>query len=65
MRIVGNGGADKNMATTADNLAYEIGFNNLGQPLRDGATLEVPHGVTLMIDEGALRVAGLHAYTSA
>ncbi len=54
VRIVGNGGADKNMATTADNLAYEIGFNTLGQALPDGATFDVPKGVTVMIDAGAI-----------
>ncbi len=54
VRVVGNGGADKNFATHADNLAYEIGFNALGQPLPDGATLDVPKNVTLMIDAGAI-----------
>ncbi len=54
VRIVGNGGADKNFATTADNLPYEIGFNTLGQPLPDGSTFDVPKGVTVMIDAGAI-----------
>ncbi|MCC7334890.1 MAG: pre-peptidase C-terminal domain-containing protein [Pirellulaceae bacterium] len=54
VRIVGNGGADRNFATTADNLAYEIGFNSLGQPLPDGSTFDVPKGVTVMIDAGAI-----------
>ena len=54
VRIVGNGGADKNFATTADNLAYEIGFNSLGQPLPDGSTFDVPKGVAVMIDAGAI-----------
>ncbi len=31
LRIVGNGGADNQLSTTSDNLAYEIGFNRLGQ----------------------------------
>lgn len=54
VRILANGGADKNLATTADNRAYEIGFNRLGTILADGATLEVPRGVTVMIDSGAI-----------
>lgn len=54
VRIVGNPGADGSMTTLADNLAYEIGFNNLGQPLPDGATLDVPRGVSVMVDAGAI-----------
>ena len=54
VRVVGNGGADGNLATVADNLAYEIGFNRLGAPMADGAALEVPRGVTLMVDAGAV-----------
>lgn len=54
VRVVGNGGADRNLATTEDNLAYEIGFNQLGNVLADGASLDVPQGVTLMIDSGAI-----------
>ena len=55
VRIVGNGGNDGLLATTDDNLAYEIGFGLLpGQTLRDGVTMEVPRGVTTMIDAGAI-----------
>ncbi|MEZ6117285.1 MAG: hypothetical protein R3C28_12010 [Pirellulaceae bacterium] len=54
VRIVGNGGADGNLSTLADNLAYEIGFNRLNQPLQDGSSMEVPQGVTVMIDEGTV-----------
>ncbi len=54
IRVLGNGGADKNFATQGDNLAYEIGFNSLGGALPDGATLDVPKDVTLMIDAGAI-----------
>jgi len=54
VRIVGNGGADRDQATLGDNLAYEIGFNALGQPLGDGSTMNVPQGVTVMIDAGAI-----------
>ncbi len=54
IRVLGNGGADRNFATQADNLAYEIGFNSLGNALPDGATLDVPKDVTLMIDAGAI-----------
>lgn len=55
VRIVGNGGADGDITTTDDNLAYEIGFSDLGgQVLADGASLEVPQQVTVMIDSGAI-----------
>lgn len=54
VRIVGNAGADGSMATLADNLAYEIGFNSLGQALPDGSTFDVPKGVSVMIDAGAI-----------
>ncbi len=54
VRIVGNGGADQNLATLGDNLAYEIGFDRLSRPLADGSTLEVPLGVTVMVDAGAI-----------
>jgi hypothetical protein len=54
VRIVGNGGADGSMETLNDNLAYEIGFNSLGQPLPDGSTFNVPRGVSVMIDAGAV-----------
>ncbi len=55
VRIVGNGGADNDITTVADNRAYEIGFSALGgRELADGATLEVPKGVTVMVDAGAM-----------
>jgi hypothetical protein len=54
VRIVGNGGADKTLSTIGDNQSYNIGFDNIGQPLSDGTTLEVPRGVTVMIDAGAI-----------
>ena len=53
LRIVGNGGADGDLATLADNLAYEIGLAN-GNILSDGADFILPKGVTVMIDEGAI-----------
>ncbi len=53
VRIVGNGGADGNLLTLQDNLAYEIGPGPLpNQILSDGKTLDVPRGVTLMVDAG-------------
>ncbi len=55
VRIVGNGGADGNPTTTGDNFAYEIGTGLLaGSTLADGASMEVPKGVTAMIDAGAI-----------
>ncbi|MEX0978536.1 MAG: hypothetical protein WDZ48_06775, partial [Pirellulales bacterium] len=59
VRIVGNGGTastggDGQLGTPADNLSYNIGFNTLNQPLSDGSTFNVPRGVTVMIDAGAI-----------
>ena len=55
VRIVGNGGADQKLETVGDNFAYEIGFGLLaGSILSDGATMDVPKGVTVMIDAGTV-----------
>lgn len=55
VRIVGNGGVDGLLSTPSDNFAYEIGAGLLaGSTLDDGATMEVPQGVTTMIDAGAI-----------
>lgn len=55
VRIVGNGGQDRSLATTADNIAYEIGIDLLnGAALSDGSSMDVPKGVTAMIDAGAI-----------
>lgn len=64
IRVVGNGGADGNVATLADNKAYEIGLDIFNNPLSDGATLNVPKGATLVVDAGAifkLRQANINA----
>ncbi len=53
VRIEGNTGAD-GIYGTADDLAYTIGFNGLNQVLTDGAVMQVPKGVTVMIDAGAV-----------
>ena len=55
VRIVGNGGSDQKLETVGDNFAYEVGFGLLaGTVLSDGATMDVPKGVTVMIDAGAV-----------
>ena len=55
MRLVGNPGADGDITTLGDNVAYQIGFSRVGGAvLQDGATLEVPKGVTVMIDANAV-----------
>ncbi|MFK7738454.1 MAG: tandem-95 repeat protein [Pirellulaceae bacterium] len=55
VRIVGNGGADDDITTVDDNFAYEVGFSLInGAPLSDGSALEVPQGVTTMVDAGAI-----------
>ncbi len=47
-------GATKLKTTLQDNKAYEIGVDPLGNTLADGKKLEVPQGVTLMFDAGAV-----------
>ncbi len=55
VRIVGNGGADGNASTVTDNVPYAIGRDFISNnPLADGSTFQVPQGVTVMIDAGAL-----------
>ena len=54
VRIVANPGALNDIRTEADNWAYEVGFNELGISLADGSTLEVPKGVTMMVDAGTI-----------
>ncbi|MFO0940772.1 MAG: pre-peptidase C-terminal domain-containing protein [Pirellulales bacterium] len=55
VRIVGNGGSDASVATINNNLAYEFGVDLInGTPLSDGAQMEVPKGVTVMVDAGSI-----------
>lgn len=55
VRLLPNGGDDDLIDTTDDNLAYEIGFGGSGtRQLSDGGEFEVPQGVTVMIDAGAI-----------
>ncbi len=54
IRIVGNGGADNRVETLVDNLAYNIGFASNGVPLEDGSSLDLPQGVRMVIDSGAI-----------
>ena len=54
VRIVGNPGDDGDVTTLDDNRAFQVGFDSLGRPLPDGATMEVPQGVTVMVDSGAI-----------
>jgi len=51
IRIVGNSGND---AAVGDDRPYLIGTTLAGAALADGTTFEVPAGVTVMVDEGAL-----------
>ncbi|WP_419194790.1 tandem-95 repeat protein [Novipirellula herctigrandis] len=54
VRIIGNGGADQNIATEVDNYSYQIGIPDVGGgTYEDGRALEVPKDVTTMIDAGA------------
>ena len=55
VRIVGNGGSDLDITTEADNFAFLIGVTDTGgQTLEDGRNMEVPQGVTTMIDAGVV-----------
>lgn len=54
VRVAGNNGVDNAADTLGDNRAYQIGYDTFNQPLQDGATLNVPKDVTLMIDAGAI-----------
>jgi parallel beta-helix repeat protein len=68
IRVVGNGGTDGNELTANDARPYLIGLTASGAILQDGGTLEVPQGVTLMIDADAvikLQEANIDAGTSA
>ena len=49
IRIVGN-----SAGAGGTPLPYEVGTTLAGVPLRDGATFDVPAGVTVMIDAGAV-----------
>ncbi len=68
IRVVGNGGTDNDVLTTADARPYVIGFADSGSQLEDGSKLEIPQNVILQIDAGAvvkLQAANLDAGTSA
>lgn len=55
VRIVGNGGADRDASTIADNSPYNIGLDYVSNlPLSDGSTFSVPQGVTVMIEAASL-----------
>ena len=64
IRILGNTGND---ASTIDDKPYLIGTTPAGTALADGATFNVPKGVTVMVDEGAalkLRAAVINVGSS-
>jgi len=54
VRIVGNAGADGQAGSLADNRAYLLGYDTLGNAAEDGADFIVPKDVTVMIDAGAI-----------
>lgn len=53
VRILANPGADNDLRTPADALPYLLGRNLFG-PLADGESMDVPQGVTVVIDAGAV-----------
>ena len=55
LRLLGNAGDDGEIETLTDNIPYEIGFEPpFNAPLPDGASLDVPKNVTVMIDSTAI-----------
>lgn len=54
VRIVGNGGADGNLATINDNVAYNIGRDIFNASLSDGLRMDIPRNVTVMVDAGTI-----------
>ncbi|MCC9657531.1 tandem-95 repeat protein [Rhodopirellula halodulae] len=55
VRLLPSAGADNMISTVGDNPAYEIGRGGTGdRALDDGDVFEVPQGVTVMIDAGAI-----------
>ena len=50
VRVVGNGDVDDLTGI----VPYEIGQDSFGQALSDGVTLDLPQGVTMMVDAGAV-----------
>ncbi len=54
IRVLANGGTDGRLETPGDNFSYQVGFANNGSPLADGSSLDLPRGVRLVIDAGAI-----------
>lgn len=55
IRVVGSVGTDGDVTTAGDNPAFEIGRGGVGNvTLSDGLSLQVPRGVTVMVDAGAI-----------
>ncbi len=67
IRILGNGGTDGDPTTLSNNRPYLLGVDGT-TALKDGDSLEVPQGVTVMVDAGSLfkmRESNLDVGTSA
>ena len=54
IRVLGNGGRDGLLHTTADNFSYNIGFANNGLALEDGSSLNLPADVQMVLQAGAI-----------
>ena len=54
VRVVGNGGVDGRLETPQDNFSYQIGRASNGLPLADGESLQIPQGVNLQLEAGAI-----------
>lgn len=54
IRVLGNGGRDGLLYTAADNFSYNIGVTDNGLALEDGTSLNLPAGVQMILDTGAI-----------
>nr|WP_143547790.1 GEVED domain-containing protein [Rhodopirellula sp. SM50] len=54
IRVLGNGGRDGLVHTAGDNFSYNIGVNDSGLALEDGTSLNLPAGIQMMVDAGAI-----------
>ena len=54
IRVVGNGGVDGRIETLEDNFSYQVGYTLNSLPLSDGERLDLPQGVRMVIDAGAI-----------
>ncbi|MFL2869797.1 MAG: hypothetical protein ACJZ8O_03525, partial [Pirellulaceae bacterium] len=55
IRLLASAGDDDDYGTLEDNQSYQLGFSQLnGSELEDGAALEIPKGVVVVVDAGSI-----------